>query len=126
MIQLREDHVVKIGQKVKVYRNLHKDLFSIQDALSKKVIAHGEGFLLKNVKFHVQENGRKKVVEMRRKRVHAFIVGEYMGVSKENKTLYREVYYNPYVTKQFIDLMNNEPIVQSDYCFLDNNVCYVK
>lgn len=67
MIHLREEQTIEIGQKIRVYRNLHKNMFSIQDATTQRVIGYGEGILLENAKFRVQKRAKIKFVRLSKK-----------------------------------------------------------
>ncbi|MED3709537.1 hypothetical protein P4502_09895 [Peribacillus frigoritolerans] len=126
MLQLREGRVLEIGQRVRVYRNLHKDKFSIQDAKTKKVIAYGDGILLSNVQFKVEMAGREKVRKTKQKRVHAFIIGDFLGYNYELEKEFSPIYYNPYETDQFVCLETKQTINSSRYCICTKNKCYVK
>jgi hypothetical protein len=125
VLQLREGRSLEIGQKVKVYRNLHKGTFSIQDAKSKLVIAYGDGFLLSDVKMQVSKCGRNKVLETKQKCVHAFIIGNFNGFEYKNPKTFRQIYYNPYKTESFILLGTNECIYSARYCICMANKCYI-
>ena len=126
MLQLREGKDLKIGQKIRVYRNLHKGLFSIQDYKTKKVIAHGDGILIKNVNFTVYKKGQEKVRRTRQKAVHAYVVGEFLGEETNLRDDLTQVFYNPYETDDFVELETMKPIQQSSICLCLNNRCYVK
>ena len=86
--------MIKVGQKVKVYFNLHKKLWSVQDAKSRLVIAHLDEVSLRDVEFKVSEAGRQRVLKEQRKNVHAFAVGTLDETSQEG--LKHRVSYNPY------------------------------
>jgi hypothetical protein len=90
-------------KKVKVYKNLHKNTFSIQQ--NGKVVGHSHFIVLKNCKFVVNEAGRKRVLEKKQKNVHAFVVGHLVhknshhnGFSELNQAF---VSYNPYAFDKF-------------------------
>lgn len=72
-MELYKGRTVEKNQLVEVYRNLHKGGFSIRCAKTKLVLAHAENVILKNVKFVVSQAGREKVVQSKRKAVHAVI-----------------------------------------------------
>lgn len=65
-------------KRYKIYRNLHKQSFSIQGFLEDKkgyrVIDYGCSIILYDVIFKVLESGRQKVLNEKRKNVHAFIM----------------------------------------------------
>lgn len=126
LLQLREGRVLEIGQRVRVYRNLHKDKFSIQDAKSKKVVAYGDGILLSNVQFKVEIAGREQVRKTKQKRIHAFVIGDFLGDSYDLEYGFSPIYYNPYKTDQFVCLETKQAINSSSYCMCIKNNCYIK
>jgi hypothetical protein len=83
------------GDHVEVYRNLHKNCFSIRK--NGRVVdyrADDETLTLVDVKFAVQPAGHAKVIRERKKNVHAFIRGT---VSFRSPVAYQELAsYNPY------------------------------
>ena len=108
-IMLRDDEVADLleGQKVEIYRNLHKKCYSIRQ--KGKVIAY-LGFtnelILRDVKFAVQPAGRDRVRRERKKNVHAFVRGIVMktgGLEREGilKRCGRMVRYDPYTMDSF-------------------------
>mgnify|MGYP001575540682 CR=1 FL=1 len=113
----------------RVYRNLHKDCYSIQTRVDGKwkLSAHVETcFLLKNVRFAVSAKTRDKVRKLKKKFVHAYVIGAFMHYSKIilgynlNATLNIPVTYNPYRDDTFVNAKDfNQPISASKYCFLD-------
>ena len=126
MLYVKNGHVLEIGQKVRVYRNLHTGLFSIQDLKTKIVIAHGDGFILKDVIFKVYKKGQERVRNTLQKRVHAYVVGTYTDEGSKLTTDYSPVFYNPYETDYFVDLNSLNPIHKSSLCLCLNNRCYIK
>lgn len=91
---------ITAGQKVKVYYNLHKHLFSVADAKTGLVIGHSPTVQLKNVAFKVSEAGRQRVLREQRKNVHAYVVGEYIGHGEGNEA--NQAKYNPYKYESFV------------------------
>jgi len=61
---------------VHVYRNLHKDIFSIRDSKSMKVIDHKQILILEGCSFVIQEGGRKRALQLNQRNVHTFINGK--------------------------------------------------
>jgi len=94
--------------KVKVYKNLTRNTWSIQDYKTRKVIGYSDNIRLENAKFVVSEKTRQRVLKEGKKYVHAFVVGELVN----NWTLtgsFETVRYNPYMfefffTEPFFDL----------------------
>ena len=93
---------IDYSKKVFVYKNLHKDCWSIkQDGLVK---AHTEEVRMWDCAFQVNAKGRAKVLEEKRKNVHAGIKGyldDFHGVDPAD--LGKEVTYNPYKYDSFVD-----------------------
>lgn len=72
--------------RVFVYKNLHKDCWSIRalDGEHKgRVVAHADRVILKDVQFRVSEAGRQRVIREGRKNVHAGVVGRLSSISHD-------------------------------------------
>tara|TARA_A100001391_G_scaffold36357_1_gene19912 strand:+ start:834 stop:1232 length:399 start_codon:yes stop_codon:yes gene_type:complete len=94
--------------KVRVYKNLTKDTWSIQDYKTRKVIGYSENIRLEDAQFVVSEKTRQRVISEGKKYVHAFVVGELVDTWKLTES-YETVRYNPYMfgsffTEPFFDL----------------------
>jgi len=126
MLKIKNGQALEFGQKVRVYRNLHKGMFSIQDYKTKKVIGYGDGLLLKDVNFKINKKGQERVRKTFQKNVHAFVIGTFVGEERNLTPGYTHIGYNPYITDQFIDLTTTKPIFQSKLCLCLYNKCYVK
>jgi len=90
--------------KVRVYRNLHRNCFSIQSYVPKRgwrVARHAEIIYLSNVEFRVSKTGRERVLKEKKKNVHAWVTGDECSVFKIPKK--RIVRYNPYKNETFIN-----------------------
>ena len=112
---------LKYGDKIEVYRNLHKNCFSVRH--KGKVVGYlydNEQLALTNVKFVVQPAGRAKVLRENKKNVHAFVRGEYVGFENNltNNLYFGEfedldfyaVSYNPYKSDKFVVKGTGKPI----------------
>ena len=62
--------------KARVYWNLHKKCWSIQDRTTGRVYMHVTAITLADGKFVVRPAGREKVRREGKKNVHAFAVGD--------------------------------------------------
>ena len=82
--------------KVKVYKNLKKDIFFIQDYKTRKVIGYSDNLRLENANFVVSEKTRQRVIKEGKKYVHAFVVGD-MVTNWELTEQFETVRYNPYM-----------------------------
>ena len=109
--------------KVQVYYNLHKKVFSIKDKKTQRVIRHAKSILLRDAKFIVREGGRQRVLKEKRKNVHAFVEGYPVNltISKDNC---QKVWYNPYKTNSF--MLGNEPIKTAPFVWLENREVFVE
>ena len=98
-----------LDRTVKVYWNLHRKCFSVQqDGLVK---AHLNRVYLHSVEFKVSEAGRQRVIKEQRKNVHAFAVGTMVdayavGTMEGKVDLWSlnpvKVSYNPYKSGTFV------------------------
>ena len=104
----QEDKRYKIdhSKPVKVYRNLHKGCWSIQQ--NGLVKAHSDKFQLFDCEFLVNEKDRQRVIKTKRKNVHAFVRGYIWNiptyVDHSGINLIKQASYNPYVNNYFYDV----------------------
>lgn len=80
------------GQVAKVYRNLHRQCYSVQ--IKGKVVGHTNVIELEDVVFKVSQAGRARVIASGHKNVHAFVVGRIRGTINVLSSQER-VSYNP-------------------------------
>lgn len=90
--------------RVRVYFNIHRRMFSVQKKTEKgwRLWCHTDFMFLKNVRFIVNEQARLKVIERRRKSVHAFIEGDIPNTGEDKFYGKTEVKYNPYHCGNFV------------------------
>ena len=87
-----------IGRKVKVYRNLHKDTWSLMAADGPergRVIGYADQVELDAPELRVGEASRQRAVREGVRNVHAFVVGTLLPNRSIQSPLYR-VRYNPF------------------------------
>lgn len=120
MLEIREGKSLKIGQRVKVYRNLTKNCYSIADAKTGLVLAYADYVTLTDTNYKVSESGRQRVLRQKKKYVHAFIVGSFQGgkYAYPGDTLKNKVSYNPYKKDHFYNKDTGKKIEKSivAYC----------
>ena len=107
--------------KVKVYWNLKAKCFSIQH--KGRVIAYRERLSLSDAEFKVSQAGRKRVIQNKRKNVHAYVTGIWVDSNGEfSRSCQQPVTYNPYLYSQFMRVTDGKlsPIVNA------SKVCCVK
>lgn len=86
------------SKPVKVYKNLHKDCYSVQqDGI---VVAWVNNLILTEAQFLVNKAGRNKVLETKKKNVHAFVSGYWTPTWDFGSTVF--VSYNPYKADCFL------------------------
>ncbi len=93
-------------KKVRVYWNLHRKCWSIQDCKSGLVIDHKAWVVLEG-NFVVRKGGQKRVRQEGKKNVHAFAVGYIQDWRTEpSRMVYLDdwdrVKYNPYTDDYFM------------------------
>ena len=125
--------------KVEVYRNLHKNCWSVRDNKTGRVLTHVDEIHLKNADLIVRPAGREKVLREKRKNVHAFAKGEVAAsiqyqvegwkltkdnylVKKEKVSAYdaTQIVYNPYKYNSFVYADSEEPIFHAERIYLNN------
>ena len=89
-------------KKVRVYWNLHKKVWSVQDVKSGRVVAHRQFITIRDAKFVVRKGGQKRVREEGKKNVHAFAVGYLMSSKQRSYHDWDRVKYDPYTDNYFM------------------------
>lgn len=131
IIKTFKDRVLEHGQRVSCFKNLHEDVFSIEGQafergkFRKLILAHGDGIVLKDVKFSVNEKNREKALSMRKRNIHAFAKGIFEGNSKNVSTDgMRQAYYNPLKQNYFSDKVTGEKIEKAECVVLEGSKIY--
>lgn len=123
MIKNYKNRKIDYKKKVWIYRNLRRKLYSIRQ--SNRIVAHTDAIMLKNAEFKVNEAGRKRVLEEKRKNVHAFVIGYIIKsgmATDKNGKLPAKIIYNPYKNKTFVhNLTEKNNKVHSAWVVILNN-----
>jgi hypothetical protein len=106
------------GLSVKVYRNLHKNCFSIVDSKSGLVIGHETKLILLDAEFRIQPAGQRRVRIEKRKNVHAYVKGIYTGWDHPEEELV-PLSYNPYQDSYFRTPEGNQVVFSGHVYFMD-------
>ena len=102
-------------QRVRVYWNLHKKCYSVQDCKTGRVVTHMKGFTLADAKFVVRQGGRQRVLREGKKNVHAFVTGR-ISLNNGVATIFKgaeKVTYNPYKNDTFVFKDTGEPVTEA-------------
>ena len=84
--------------RVKVYRNLHRDAWSIMAAEGPqkgRVVGYADAVAMINPELRVGQASRERAVREQSRNVHAFVVGELIEMDAIANPVYR-VRYNPF------------------------------
>lgn len=108
----------EINERVMVYKNLHKDCWSVKSTKTGIVLFHCYSILLKSATFKVSEKGRQRVLEKKSKNVHAGIVGNVCIINHEEYRFKERVKYNPYETKTFIKVCDKTQVTNEPFVYL--------
>ena len=95
--------------KYRIYWNLHKKIWSLQNCKTGRVCNHVEAFTLYDAKFVVRKAGQAKVRQEGKKNVHAFAVGTVYPADMYALFNAKKVTYNPYKNDTFIFADTGEP-----------------
>ena len=114
--------------KVEVYRNLHKNCWSVRDNKTGRVLRHVDEIHLLDADLVVRPAGREKVLREKRKNVHAFAKGELLYTSVGNNIKihdnymenFKQILYDPYQYESFVYAESEEPIFKADTVHLNN------
>jgi hypothetical protein len=117
------------GVSVDVYRNLHKNTWSIRSRTTGRVVGHSDNVLVRAAKFVVQPAGRKRVLQDKRKNVHAFVrgvVSPLPGVTTFETPCDVQVKYNPYKADHFYEVETGEAVEQASVVVLDTQGAWIQ
>lgn len=116
-----------VNQTVRVYRNLNNGKMSVQQKIEKRwiVVGHVTDAIVHNVRFHVSEAGRQRVIEAGRKNVHAW--GEGILVAQFNPRLEASIPlgYDPYRNESFVHRLTQHKIVRCQHLIIRENQVWV-
>jgi len=119
------------SKKVRVYRNLHRQCFSVKQG--GLVRCHADHVTLEDCKFIVSKAGQRRVRDEKKKNVHAFVEGWLVDTRKadeivdgqktdeeimKGESLWGNAYYNPYTCDTFIDTYDASPLETSMFADL--------
>ena len=119
-----------LGQRVRVYFNLHRQCLSVMDKKTRRVIAYMDEILLDDIKFVVSQAGLARVRRERRKSVIAFVEGNYRpagGLTDhvEEDDRWQRVRFNPYEVDHFVDSASN-PLDTAERVWIAGKTLYAK
>ena len=113
----------------RIYRNLHKDCFSIMKYNPEKkgyrLHSHAQNLTAEGVEFKVSQAGREKVIREKQKNVHAFVYCKNYSTFVKPIPVGDEITYNPYAMDSFRNKNSNEPIHSASSIVMTGNKCYL-
>jgi hypothetical protein len=113
------------GSKLDIYWNLHLGCWSVKD--KGRVILHPLKILAEDCQLVVQPGGRRRVLETKRKNVHAFVRCKSLIIHDKLDFLvpntWVELHYNPYKSSTFVD-NSGTPFYNAKKVYMDNKKCY--
>ena len=105
------------SKRVYVYFNLHRKVYSVRQ--SGRVVDHTKHVLLKDCRFLVGQAGRKKVLQEKKKNVHAGVSGYITDRVPNVPESSCVVTYNPYKYESFVSCDDKfDAVEHSDYAEL--------
>ena len=114
---MKGNNMIDTNRRVYVYFNLHKKVWSVrQDG---KIVEHTKYIMLKDARYLVGKAGRKKVLEEKRKNVHAGVSGYVVDRVPNVPDFCTTVHYNPYKNETFISHATERPMVWSPHVVMD-------
>lgn len=128
-MEMLKGRTIKKGQRVFVYKNLHKDCWSVKDVKTGLVLAHTQEIELTDCEFKVSEAGRQRVLNEKRKNVHAGIIGHYSGDTFSLEDIMKgmqTVSYNPYMAGHFRVRILGTKITKSEVVRMTNKNVFAK
>ena len=113
---------------VEVYRNLHKNCWSVRNNATGHVLWHVDEVLLEDVDLVVRPAGRAKVLREKRKNVNAFAKGEIVETHVGPGNLVTDlipyqnsqVVYTPYEHHSFVLQDTGASVTHAKHVYLNN------
>jgi len=107
--------------KFYIYRNLHTGGFSIKQR--GRVIGRDDHFIAEDVVFKVSNIGRQRVIDEKRKNVHAYAVSDkYTFAGNKDIDGLEVITYNPYIADHFT--CNGKKITEAKEVLFKQGKCY--
>lgn len=106
--------------KVAVYFNLNKKTFSIkalEGAAKGRVIIYSDHVVVENAEFKVSQAGRQRVLQEKRKNVHAYVIGELKSIANAC-VVGEKITYNPYLCDSFVTVANKTAVHKAKEVFM--------
>tara|TARA_R110002020_G_scaffold193468_14_gene393870 strand:+ start:1666 stop:2091 length:426 start_codon:yes stop_codon:yes gene_type:complete len=137
-------HTWNEAKGYKVYFNLHKKCFSVLAwSIEKKgwrLCFHTANMICDDVTFKVSESGRQRVLQEKRKNVHAFLLAKivrpyptfsdmyesYIIPDIESGVKFNHATYNPYKYDSFMNKDTNEKLTSCTRAILFNKEIVIK
>ena len=115
---------------VDVYKNLHKDTWSIRNRATGLVVSHSDHVWVEEARFVVQKGGRDRVLREQRKNVHAFVRGvlveEFPTVTQFDSPCDIQVKYNPYKADHFYEVETGKEVIEAPIVSLDDRGAWIQ
>lgn len=124
MTTIRElDWSAYLGQQTRIYRNLQNGRMSLQAKVGKnwKVVGHVLDCVLEDVKFHVAESTRQRVLSQQRRTVHAWGQGKLIGVADPLIYAPIDLTYNPFISGSFLERGTTNEISHCKFLVVRDN-----
>ena len=128
-IESFKERIIKEGDQVKVYFDLHRKTFSVQ--IGQRVHGKGDTVAVEAAEFKVNEVQRQKVIATKTKNVHAKVHGRLvdtddMTVEEIKAAGFKEATYNPYYYESFVDKETKAPLHNAEAVILKDKRIYYK
>ena len=102
-------------RKFRVWFNLHLKVWTVK--AGRDPVRHAAAVVLGNVRFHVGEGGRARVLARQCREVHAWAIGDLLPDGAELPADAVEITYNPYRAGTFTRRDNGLPVVSAEVVF---------
>ena len=100
-----------LGERVRVFRNLHTETWSVESATTGRIIAHPDTVLLEDVRLVSRDAGREEVRRTGKKNVHAIASGTLVaidGPAPADLDRWVPLYYNPFKVDTFVEFVGGK------------------
>lgn len=113
MSAIKNPETLVPGMPVRIYWNLHRDVYSVQTfrpGIGWRLAAHVDDFVLTGVTFTVSDTVRRRIIATGKKDVHAYVCGTWAPGEWHGLHEWSGCTYNPYKYETFVWRDTERPV----------------
>lgn len=113
MPEIKTPEALTPGREVRIYWNLHQDVYSVQThrpGVGWRLAAHVDDFTLTGATFNVSDAVRRRIIATGKKDVHAYVCGTWSPDEWHGSHEWSGCTYNPFKCETFVWRDTRRPV----------------